>query len=117
MEPALGLNSRGLGDGLELLVVKCHKRLDALGLLRLLWSWSYTLRLLSNRLLLLDEGRLRLSLWESRLRLSLWESRLRLSLWSKGWGRDKGLSRCRCGLLDNLRLRLGSNKTLLEGEL
>ena len=108
MEPALGLNSRGLGDGLELLVVKCHKRLDALGLLRLLWSWSYTLRLLSNRLLLLDEG---------RLRLSLWESRLRLSLWSKGWGRDKGLSRCRCGLLDNLRLRLGSNKTLLEGEL
>lgn len=103
MEPALGLNGRCLGDGLELLVVKCHKRLDALRLL-----WSYTLRLLSNRLLLLDEG---------RLRLSLWESRLRLSLWSKGWGRDKGLSRCRCGLLDNLRLRLGSNKTLLEGEL
>ena len=105
MEPALGLNCRGLGDGLELLVVKVHKRLDALGLL---WSWSYTLRLLSNRLLLLDEG---------RLRLSLWESGLGLSLWSKGWGRDKGLSRCRCGLLDNLRLRLGSNKTLLEGEL
>jgi len=106
LEPALRLNCRGLGDGLELLVVKCHKRLDALGLLRLLWS--YTLRLLSNRLLLLDEG---------RLRLSLWESGLSLSLWSKGWGRDKGLSRCRCGLLDNLRLRLGSNKTLLEGEL
>jgi len=106
LEPALGLNSRGLGHSLELLVVKGHKRLDALRLLRLLWS--YTLRLLSNRLLLLDEG---------RLRLSLWESRLRLSLWSKGWGRDKGLSRCRCGLLDNLRLRLGSNKTLLEGEL
>lgn len=90
LESALGLNCWGLGDCLELLVVECDKRLNTLWLL---------LNLRNRLLLLLDEG------W------------LRLSLWSKGWGRYKGLSRCRCGLLDNLRLRLGSNKTLLEAEL
>jgi len=102
LEPALGLNCRGLGDGLELLVVESNKRLNTLWLLLGLLD-------LSNRLLLL--------LNEGLLRLSLWEGLLGLSLWSKGWGRDKGLSRCRCGLLDNLRLRLGSNKTLLKTEL
>ena len=90
LEPALGLNCWGLGDCLELLVVEGNKRLNTL--------WLGLLNL-SDRLLLLDEGG------------------LRLSLWSKGWGRYKGLSRCRCGLLDNLRLRLGSNKTLLEAKL
>ena len=93
LEPALGLYCWGLGYCLELLVVEGNKRLNTL--------WLRLLLNLSNRLLLLllDEGG------------------LRLSLWSKGWGRYKGLSRCRCGLLDNLRLRLGSNKTLLEAEL